>query len=246
MAAVERTCEVCGGAFRVKPHVVREGHGRFCSTACRIAGTNSGARVERICEVCGAQFLAWRSAISRGFGRTCSVPCRNVILQRGGMINRTCEQCGAPFRAMRAHVQRGWGRFCSQVCKYTARRGSGHPRYKGGRRVMPTGYVSLSVTGRGQVLEHRLVMETQLGRPLKRTEHVHHLNGDRADNRPENLEVMTRDEHLDKHPHSRHKAGWSRLYERCIDCGTTDIPHKARGRCKRCQYKAWRRGEDGA
>lgn len=59
-------------------------------------------------------------------------------------------------------------------------------------RVQPTGYVARwrSVNGvREYCLQHRHVMESHLGRKLLRNESVHHINGDRADNRLHNLEL---------------------------------------------------------
>lgn len=53
---------------------------------------------------------------------------------------------------------------------------------------------------KGRILEHRLVMSNKLGRPLRKYEHVHHINGIRTDNRPENLELVTLGTH-----HSGHK-----------------------------------------
>jgi len=84
-------------------------------------------------------------------------------------------------------------------------KGSNHYGWKGGKRKHGHGYQYIWCPDHpfaiklGYVLEHRLVMEKHLGRYLTKDEDVHHINGDRLDNRIENLKLMTKSEHSRYH-----------------------------------------------
>lgn len=107
-----------------------------------------------------------------------------------------CSNC-------RGHVKKG--RLKRGTPEFTARfSGSGNNGWKGGRHVDAMGYVWLRIgtgdpigqemlTSRSKryVQEHRLVMARFIGRPLDRSETVHHRNGTKADNRLENLKLFS-------------------------------------------------------
>lgn len=75
------------------------------------------------------------------------------------------------------------------------RRGHANPHWKGGVSWNSDGYLKITAGPLRGVYVHRLVLEAKLGRPLRDDEEAHHIDGDRQNCRPENLEARPLHEH---------------------------------------------------
>ena len=87
--------------------------------------------------------------------------------------------------------------------------GANHPNWKGGRIVDSQGYILIHSPFHpqqinGYVYEHRLVYEAVHG-SVPKSHVVHHKNGDKQDNRPENLEAMPQSDHMKLHRPERYR-----------------------------------------
>ncbi|MDD5064961.1 MAG: HNH endonuclease [Phycisphaerae bacterium] len=104
-------------------------------------------------------------------------------------------------------------RWCKDIIRKNSnidRSEENNGNYKGGH-INQAGY-RIIYNGKRKILEHRYIVEKHMGRKLKNYEIVHHINGNKTDNRVENLKIVTRSTHQKEHAESVSERA-------CIICG---------------------------
>lgn len=150
--------------------------------------------------------------------------------------SRPCKQCGVPVDRYRDKA----GNllmpvFCADCrTRFRHPKGADHWHWRGGERSDKNGYVRVYVAPGKRTLEHRAVWETAYG-PIPKGLHVHHIDGDKTNNRLDNLALAANSAHQGLHRHERALGDrWSLAHTCCVACQTTNRPHRARGLCGPC------------
>src|SRR5262245_29846291 len=241
---IAQTCKGCQQIFYRWPSASNR---QFCSRRC--VNMARKKEIARSCATCGKSFQVPPNNKKLNNQRFCSLQCAGHP-RRTSKVELTCQHCHKPFMVGRWYTK---AKYCSRSCRARSQTGARAGGWGGGiNRPNTQGYIEV-YTGpgrRGRRFQHIVVAERALGRPLPPGAIIHHLNGDRKDNRPSNL-VICQDQSYHALLHARTRVlragGNPNLHRRChrcrqvrdladfhqcADCGISD-------ECFRCSSQPW-------
>jgi len=166
------------------------------------------SKIKLHCIVCGKGFLCWPIEIKRG-RKFCSNKCSyDGYKMNPEALERARQRI---IKRNKEHpISSEQGKINLSKRKIPPIRGKDHYRWKGGMRKTSDGRIRILVPGhpfadgKGYVMRSRSVMEKKIGRYLLPKEVVHHINGSKKDDRPENLRLFS---NTGKHTKLHHQQG---------------------------------------
>ena len=129
-------------------------------------------------------------------------------LAKAGVLRKRTEALHIAARKGRLSASQGRKRdFSAEWKRNIARAKRRHSqKYAKGTTLKAKGYIEITKGANKGRMQHRVVMESILGRKLLPYECVHHKDGRKANNHPDNLEIMTRSEHSRHHAHENSRT----------------------------------------
>ena len=163
-------------------------------------------KVELTCQYCGKPFKVVPS-VAKGGAKYCSNECRGLAQRK--RVKRLCLQCGKEFEVNECYVRRGQGKFCSTACGTIYKNLHNNPaKSPEVRKKIADNHADVSgknnpaYTNGHKIYRKTLIQEA--GFPIcfccgsNDQVDVHHIDGNRDHNEPDNLVFLCKKCHMGK------------------------------------------------
>jgi hypothetical protein len=146
------------------------------------------------CGFCQKEFLT-KDKTQKLCSRPCSIRKMADISSnnKNGKVLK-CDKCDKEFYKKKCLLRKT--NFCSEICRtqFFHESPKSHIFKEYEIKKPKPKYKQIRIGGK-RMQQHRYLMELHLGRSLEKWEHVHHINSNPLDNRIENLQVLSNEEH---------------------------------------------------